>query len=261
MPAPARRLYVLVTQRHLSVRRPVEALRYLHQGREVDNFTYPISNREELVDFVSGVTQTTRIRISALFAELEGDSTLLSQLREGLKTRKDRSSEPHYGRRIVWYALARLLRPRLIVETGVHDGLGSAVLLRAIDQNGVGRLLGMDIRPDSGWLIPFELRDRFDFKLGPSLASIAALDRPVNMFVADSDHRPEYESAEYEAVLPQLASGAVLISDTAWYGDELKNFAEVHHRQFSYCREVSRNHWYPGAGVGISLPVANDAVD
>ncbi len=254
MPGPTRRIYLLITMRRFSMRRPLESLRYLLHGRETDNFTYPIGNREELIDFVSGIAEAPRNRVAGYFAELEEDSTLLSWLRDRLATRKDRPSEPHYGRRIVWYALARLSRPQLIVETGVHDGLGSAVLLRALDQNGTGRLCGMDIKPGSGWMIPANLRGRFDFKLGPSLTSISALEGPVDMFLADSDHRYEYERAEYEAVSPKLASTATLISDTAQDGNALRDFATARQRQFSFCREVSQKHWYPGAGIGISLP-------
>lgn len=261
MPGSARRIYIVITMRRFSGKRPLEALHYLRHGRETDNFTYPIGNREELVDFVSVIAEAPRDHVARYFAELETDTQLASWLRERLASRRDRLSEPHYGRRIVWYSLARLTRPDLIVETGVHDGLGSAILLRALDRNGSGRLCGMDINSTSGWLIPSELRDRFDLKLGPSLASMSALEGQVDMFIHDSDHRYEYEWAEYETISPKLGSRAVLISDTAQDSDALRDFAKARQRQFSFCREVSRNHWYPGAGVGISLPHSASSSD
>jgi len=251
-PRPARRIAVLIQMRHHVVRRPRESLNYVLRGRETINFTYPISNRDELVDFVAGLTGDPRA--AGYFSELEQDSELAGWLREGLATRKDREKEPYFGRRVVWYALVRLRKPRLVVETGVHDGLGSAVILRALERNGKGRLLGMDISPTSGWLIPLQLRDRFDFQLGPSLASIETLVQPVDIFLHDSDHRYAYETAEYVAVAPKLTKAGTLISDNAHACDALKDYATRSQRRFGFCRELSAHHWYPGAGVGVAVP-------
>jgi len=252
MPGSAQRLYMLVRMRRYSAKRPFEAMRYLRRGRETDNFLYPIANRDELLALTCRVTRASPDRVGGYFKELEEDSELREWLRGGLATRADRSGEPHYGRRIVWYALVRHLRPARMVETGVHDGLGSSVLLRALERNATGHLYGMDTWPKSGWLIPSPLRSRFDLMLGSSLHSIGDLSEPLDLFVHDSDHRYEYEIAEYQAVAAKLAPDAMLISDNAHYGDALKNFAGTHGRPFLYCRELSRNHWYPGGGIGVS---------
>src|SRR5207237_437884 len=83
--------------------------------------------------------------------ELEDDADLRHGIERRLRKRGDHNRRVGYGRRLGWYAIARLVQPQLIVETGIHDGLGSAVLLRALQQNAAegndGRLLAFDIRP------------------------------------------------------------------------------------------------------------------
>ena len=110
-----------------------------------------------------------------------------------------------YGRRLGWYAIVRHLKPSLLVETGIHDGLGSSVLLRAIERNAAE---GVDGRPDllrhpaRGRVAdPRALRARHDVRTGVSLGLLAGAVRgqAIDFFVHDSDHRYEYETAEFEA--------------------------------------------------------------
>jgi hypothetical protein len=65
---------------------------------------------------------------------------------------------------VAWYAVVRALKPQLIVETGIKQGLGSLVLLAALERNagegGSGRLISFDIDPFSGWVVPQRLRAR-----------------------------------------------------------------------------------------------------
>src|SRR5207302_11039577 len=102
--------------------------------------------------------------------ELEDDADLRHSIERRLRKRGNHNRRVGYGRRLGWYAIARLVRPQLIVETGIHDGLGSTVLLRALQRNAEdgndGRLLAFDIRPDVGWLVEDGLRDRYDVRIG-----------------------------------------------------------------------------------------------
>src|SRR5215468_1827986 len=50
--------------------------------------------------------------------------------------------------RILLYALVRHLRPAACLETGVYYGGNSAFMLAALDRNGAGRLVSIDL-PDS----------------------------------------------------------------------------------------------------------------
>ena len=62
-----------------------------------------------------------------------------------------------YGRRIGWYAFVRILKPKLIIETGVDHGVGSCVLTSALLRNKQegfqGSYLGTDINKQAGKLL------------------------------------------------------------------------------------------------------------
>src|SRR5262249_19056706 len=156
-------------------------------------------------------------RVRRVIAELEDDEATREDLRHRLRARGHRSRRPAYGRRLGWYAVARLTRPALIVETGIHEGIGSAVLLRAFQRNAAdgagGRLLAFDIREDVWWLVADRLRDRYDVYIGDTKTQLsAAVDgRSVDMFVHDSDHTYEHETFELETVLRRASSQAALI--------------------------------------------------
>jgi hypothetical protein len=146
--------------------RPGAALRYVIRDREFTNLTYEIDNLDELVEFVAASIGCPQAEIDSYVHEPLQDGVLLEPLRAALRARPDRNDEPRFGRRLGWYAIVRALQPQLVVETGVHDGLGSALLLRALDLNGSGRLVGFDVDSGSGWLVPERLQSRYELVLG-----------------------------------------------------------------------------------------------
>lgn len=75
---------------------------------------------------------------------------------------------------------------------------------------------------------------------------------PIDLFISDSDHDPNYEMREYEAVEKKLTPEAFLLADNAHCSDRLLRFARKTHRQFLFFHEEPKNHWYPGAGIGVA---------
>jgi len=116
------------------------------------------------------------------------------------------------------------MNPRIVVETGVASGLSSAYFLKALEDNGTGRLISIDMpnfeqkliqesseystkSPEGnipqgknpGWLIPNALRKRWTLKIGlvknilvPTLDELGKID----IFFHDSEHT--YENMMYE---------------------------------------------------------------
>jgi Methyltransferase domain len=137
----------------------------------------------------------------------------------------------------IWvYCLVRALRPRVFVETGVLHGMLSAFVLEAMERNGEGRLISIDLPSyaetgpsnvdgyqgtlppgrEPGWLVPEELRGRWELLLGPSLELLpGALERAgeIDVFLHDSDHTYETMMGEFELAWPALADGGALIAD------------------------------------------------
>ncbi|MEU2662043.1 class I SAM-dependent methyltransferase [Micromonospora sp. DT46] len=236
--------------------------RWLVTSREHHNYTYELTklSRHHLAWFVSVVCDVPVKQVRAYFAEIESDDALRRHIesatagaaRRGLADRQVR-----YARRIGWYAIVRATKPTHVVETGVDKGLGSCVLAAALLRNAAdgqpGRVTSLDINPEAGYLArtaPWS--EVVDLVIGDSIASIAALDRPVDLFLHDSDHSRAHEKREFEAVETKLAPGAILLTDNVTATNVLAEHAERTGRRFLAYRETPANHWYPGDGIGVA---------
>jgi hypothetical protein len=152
----------------------------------------------------------------------------------------------------------------LIVETGVHDGLGSAVLLSALARNFAegypGKLISFDIREDIGWLIDERLRGPFELVIGDTRALLPRVleQREVEMFIHDSDHSHEHETFEFETIARFTRPGAILISDNAHAGTAFAEFCDRRGIRHYFFRERPHRHFYPGAGIGLATYPGQD---
>ena len=244
---------------HALSRHPIASLRYLLFDREHDNFTYDISNHDELSSFLAQALGVPAPQALEYILELEQDDGFRRTLEDKLRSRPDRNRHARYGRRLGWYAAARIGKPGLIVETGVHDGLGSAVLLGALKRNLAeghpGKLISFDIRKDVGWLIDEELRAPFELVIGDTgtlLPEVLAA-REVAMFIHDSDHSHDHETFEFETIAKFAQPGAILISDNAHAGTAFAEFCESRRIRHHLFRERPLDHFYPGAGIGLAI--------
>jgi predicted O-methyltransferase YrrM len=121
------------------------------------------------------------------------------------------------------YALIRLLRPEIVVETGVGAGVSSWTILKAMEENGTGRLISIDLPtpntellPDVGYLVPGELRHRWELLVGPSQRVLPqVLDElvEIDIFQHDSRHSYSNQLREYRTAWPFLRVGGMLVSD------------------------------------------------
>lgn len=250
-----------IALQHL-VREARVAWRWWRDSREVTNFTYDLTprNLEQLASFLAFATGAELSRVEWLMRELRDDEALHAHVRRSVLASPDLAhsdASPRFGRRIGWYVLARILQPRLIVETGVDKGLGacvlSAALLRNAAEGAPGRYLGIDCNPHAGWLLREPWSRVGGIVHGDSLEELAKLEC-IDFLIHDSDHTPGHESAEYELALPRLSDGAWVLSDNAHVSDALWRFARDTKRRYLYFAEQPQDHWYPGAGIGVALP-------
>ena len=239
------------------------AFRWLFNSREFTNTTYRYTDRNltHLAVILSEITGARIDQIRGLFDELENDAELRSHLvqrTQGGPGRLYSDSDVRYTRRTAWYALTRILRPRVVIETGVDKGLGSAVLCAAILRNRgegyEGYYYGTDINPEAGFLLGGKYSEAGTILYGDSIESLNKINDPINLFVNDSDHSAEYEAKEYLAVKDKLAADAVIIGDNAHCNDKLLHFAQATGRKFLFHRETLLDHWYPGDGIGFAFP-------
>lgn len=231
--------------------------KWLLRSREFTNFTYDLTdrNKDYLAWFVSGLTGESVDCIEEYFDELENDLELKSQINSGLKKHHrsgEVDSDIYFGRRLGWYAIIRSLKPSVVVETGTEKGIGSCVIAAALLRNQKGHLTTIDIDQSSGFLIGSTYANVVSHVKLDSLTAIQTLNN-IDLFIHDSDHSASHESDELQLCLARLNATAVVISDNAHNTCELSIWSKTNHRKFLYFAEEPKNHWYRGAGIGVSV--------
>jgi predicted O-methyltransferase YrrM len=151
----------------------------------------------------------------------------------------------------------RTTKPFVVVETGVDRGLGTAVLAAAVMRNAnegfPGLVYATDIMPDSGHLLAEPYKSYCRILLGDSVETLKHFTEPVDIFIHDSDHRPEYEWAEFMAVEPKLHPGSLVLSDNSQQTSKLLEFAQRIEKSFLYFQDQPKDHWWPGDGIGAAF--------
>lgn len=126
---------------------------------------------------------------------------------------------------IVLYQVVRHFRPRIMVETGVSDGMSSLFILKALSDNGVGHLYSIDL-PDvgmprlygkePGWLIDENIKSNWTLIFGKSSQKLIPLLKElqsVNLFLHDSEHSYKNMKFEFSTALKFLSKGGLMLSD------------------------------------------------
>ncbi len=238
-----------------------QILRWGIDSREDTNFTYELTDDNLLylahtVAVVAGVEPET---VQTYIREAQTDESLRNYILEKTKNssyRRVADLRVEFGRRLGWYALVRLRKPAVVIETGVDKGLGAVLLCSALLRNRTegspGRYYGTDIAPKAGYLLDGPYREVGQVLYGDSLASLRAFSQPIDLFINDSDHSATYEHDEYRVVLPKLSPAGIMLSDNAHETGVLARLSLEVRRKFVYYQEVPKDHWYPGAGIGFS---------
>ena len=237
-------------------------LRWSFTSKEHYNHTYHLTdlNRQYLASYVAVISGHEISEIQNYLHELEHDEALRTLLRERTLASPDRHNsdvEPRYGRRLGWYALVRATKPRVVVETGVDRGLGTAVIAAALlrnDQEGYpGLVYATDIVPTCGHLFAEPYKSYGKILLGDSVELLKKFPEPVDIFLHDSDHRPEYEWAEFLAIEPKLHPGSIVMSDNSQQTSKMFEFAQRIGKSFLYFQDQPKDHWWPGDGIGAAF--------
>lgn len=132
------------------------------------------------------------------------------------------------------YALARALRPEVVVVTGMAYGMAIAYLLAALKVNGSGLVHAVDLPPlfagaeaATGALIPDELKDRLRLHRGASRRVLPALVRSaggVDFFLHDSLHTTGNILRELSAVAPALRRPGIVVVDDSNQNPALRDW-------------------------------------
>ena len=235
-------------------------------SKEASNFTYDLTplNMKHLAWTLVPITGKSYNQIREVINEIVTDMNLKSHITEWTgKSNAVYTMDPvaRYGRRILWYVLVRTLKPEVIIESGVHMGLGTCVLSAAVIKNRIEGskvdLYAVDIAPGAGELVQSPYKDVVKLTIQDSLDYLRTFDKSIDLFIHDSDHSAQHESEEYEIIADKLSDESVVISDNGHVTDVLPHFAVKTDRCFTYFQESPIHHFYPGAGAGIAYKPKN----
>ncbi len=239
----------------------IQILKWGFTSKEDTNFTYDLTeaNTLYLSHLLAVVTQKDIATILGYIDEVKQNNELRDDIINTIKTHPFKNIadlNPLFGRRVGWYALVRALKPKVIIETGVDKGLGSVLLcsglLKNREEGFEGEYYGTDINPKAGYLLTEKYQQVGKILYGDSIKSLAKFEKKIDLFINDSDHSSEYEYQEYVTIQHILSDDAVILGDNAHITDKLAVFSKEKNRAFLYFQENPQNHWYPGAGIGIS---------
>lgn len=195
---------------------------------------WKIGNKEKIIEFISSLTNSPVNTIDRIFSEI-AKSPFELMLRRSL-SKHAYLGKHTYERGRLFYVITRLIKPKLIIETGVLGGYSSAFFLYALEKNGEGKLISIDL-PDykalagnpPGFLVPSFLRPRWKLILGRSsdVLSKMRLDG-IDLFFHDSEHSFENMMYEFEYAWGILRKGGILLSDNVDANIAFKRFYAIH---------------------------------
>jgi len=157
---------------------------------------------------------------------------------------------------IILYIVIRLIKPEIVLETGVASGISSAYILSALKENKKGKLFSIDLPyeidkeyplnyikkegetfiprdKNPGWLIPEELKKGWHLEFGKSSEKLLPLLnelKSIDIFIHDSEHSYENMIWEYQTVWPFLKENGILFSHDINWNTAFDEF----------CKEVKR---------------------
>ena len=144
------------------------------------------------------------------------------------------------------YVLVRMLKPDIVVETGVGAGVSSWTILHALEENKAGKLISIDLptpnselMPEVGYLVPKILRHRWDLRIGSSqkiLLQILSELGEIDIFQHDSRHSYSNQIREYQCAWPFIKHGGMLISDDI-SNDALHDVSKLWNREPSIIQQ------------------------
>lgn len=226
-----------------SVMNPSFALAYLRQG---EPGVYDVVARR----LVSSITGLTIKRVTSSFTQAKEE---LKDFKDRLQVKMCSVGKP-LGEMSLWqaevlYVVIRVLKPSVVVETGVASGISSAFMLRGLEANENGRLYSVDLPnyeeqllakgmykvagsllpegKEVGWLVPYKLKKKWDLRLGLVEDVLPALLKglgSIEMFVHDSEHTYENMTFEYNVAWRHLANGGVLLSHDTTMNNAFRDF-------------------------------------
>lgn len=154
-----------------------------------------------------------------------GESTVLQELREYCyKHYEDSSMLSGFYQGRLLSMLAKMIRPKYVLEIGTYLGYSALCLAEGLTED--GKVITLDVQEDTNAIARSFVertiyRDRIDFHLGDALQIIPELTESFDLVFIDAD-KPNY-SNYYDLVFDKIRPGGFIIADNVlWSGRVLE---------------------------------------
>ncbi len=236
--------------------------RWAVTSREHVNFTYDTTRDSQrlLCAAIAEIAGCPTSEVVDHLDQLLADRDLIAHVETVSRSPASRHRvDPGFkpGRRIAFYLLARVLKPRFVVEAGVDRGLGALLISHALNMNAAegfpGDYLGIEFDAEK----PIPLYQGYPHRVGnitrgDSIAVVAALDRPIDLFIHDTTTEPAHVSAQLAAVAQKRSPHGVIAS--TWSMPQLTEFALRGGLGILTHQEEPVGHWFSGDRVAMVFP-------
>jgi hypothetical protein len=183
-------------------------------------------------ELIPALSPASRVDLSRLRGEYDGYRAALMERYESVALTYSAAFAIEEGSAFLVYALVRILRPSVVLETGVANGHSSELILNALAENGYGELHSIDVSDNVGELVSDKRRWHLHLlnlsSPKKSFAAILAQLPTIDLMIHDSDHSYQWMRYELESVFPKMSPDGVLVCDDANVCYGMIDFCSAH---------------------------------
>ncbi|MBV9945659.1 MAG: O-methyltransferase [Myxococcales bacterium] len=176
--------------------------------------------RPDQATYLDALHATSVHALAALggLAAAAGRDPLLARMEARAAERRYPISDPEVA--CLLAALARIARPRLVVELGTNIGYGAIVLARGAGEG--ARVVTIEYRADlveeaRGFIAEAGLEGRVEVRHGMAIPELRAIAEPIDLLYVDcvKEEYPEYLRIGVEKLAPR---GVIVADNVLWRG-------------------------------------------
>jgi predicted O-methyltransferase YrrM len=228
------------------------------RSREFSEISYDVEPEglSSIAAAVATMTGVPHSEVLAYAAELLGDETFRSRYAQRVQSTRLRytcDTSVRYGKHVIQYVIARSVRPRLVVEAGTLNGLGSLAICRALQRNAVGgnpgSLVTVDVRTDRGEFLDGNEGGIVSRVIADSVDVVSAPGEPIDFFIHDTTSDAEHSARQFAALERRLSDRCVVL--TSWFTQPFIDFCERNDLAFVEIADRPAAHWYTGSRYGL----------
>jgi Methyltransferase domain len=227
-----------------------EHLRYILLDPEVESYTYRVANVDGMLATIAEATGAPIDQLRGYVIEADTDPELGEHLARRLRWRFDVKRRPGLANRLGWYVLIRVIRPRLIVETGIYNGFGSLTLLRALERNAadgtLGELISFDSSELAGTFVDRRRYPGWQHVVGRTIDVFedTLAGREIGALFQDSDHSGAVQALEFGAALAHPEPTLLLVDASGGQSPVLEELSRQRGGDYRRVQLGASDHWY-----------------